>query len=253
MTLQAVTTPAADGSFVVPEGWHQGRATFGGFVVATLIRAAEAKVGDPARTVRTISAQLYAPLPVGAHRVEVEVLRAGNSVTIARASIAGYAHAVATLATTRPAAAGWQDLAVPQLPPHSAVPAMPTGGPAPEFTQHFEYRQARGAIASGETEIAGWLRARDPGTARDAAYLAAMADAWWPVGMARMATVKPMSTLSFTLDIVSGLHGLSPDAPLLYRATAPVCADGYCLETRELWGEDGRLVAVNQQTMVVFG
>ena len=40
--------------------------------------------------------------------------------------------------------------------------------------------------------------------------------------------------------------------PLLYRATSPVLADGYCLETRELWGEDGRLVAINHQTIVVI-
>ena len=48
------------------------------------------------------------------------------------------------------------------------------------------------------------------------------------------------------------LDGLDPMAPLLYRATAPVCADGYCLETRELWGEDGRLVATNQQTFAII-
>jgi acyl-CoA thioesterase len=43
-----------------------------------------------------------------------------------------------------------------------------------------------------------------------------------------------------------------PDAPLLYRATAPVCADGYYLETRELWGADGRLVAINHQTIAII-
>ena len=61
-----------------------------------------------------------------------------------------------------------------------------------------------------------------------------------------------MATLAFTLDIVGGAAGLAPDAPLLYRATAPVCTDGYALETRELWTADGRLVAINQQTFVVF-
>ena len=46
--------------------------------------------------------------------------------------------------------------------------------------------------------------------------------------------------------------GLDPEAPLLYRATAPVATDGYCLETRELWSEDGRLVAINHQTFVII-
>lgn len=63
---------------------------------------------------------------------------------------------------------------------------------------------------------------------------------------------RPMATIAFTLDIAGGLDGLDPDAPVLYRAAAPVCTDGYVLETRELWGSDGRLVAINQQTFVII-
>ncbi len=98
----------------------------------------------------------------------------------------------------------------------------------------------------------GWVRPRDPGPRRDAAYIAATIDAWWPVLFIRLSARRPMATIAFTLDIVAGLDGLDPDAPLLYRATAPVCADGYYLETRELWGADGRLVAINHQTLAII-
>ncbi len=79
-----------------------------------------------------------------------------------------------------------------------------------------------------------------------------MADAWWPAALVRFDTLRPMATIAFTLDVVGGADGLDPTAPLLYRATAPVCTSGYCLETRELWSEDGRLVAINHQTFVVI-
>ena len=237
MTLEAVTTPAASGILDVPPGWRQGRGAFGGLVVAGLMRAVEQR-------------------PVGPAKIAVEILRRGNNVTIARAAIADYAHAVCVLAIERKGAGplAWQDLQPPEAPPWTAVEPVQLAAPHyPEFAQHFEHRLVRGLPGSGgANEVVGWIRARDAGVVRDAAYIAALVDAYWPAALIRMTTPRPMATLAFTLDLVAGLDGLSPEAPLLYRGTSPVCADGYCLETRELWGEDGRLVAINQQTFVVF-
>jgi acyl-CoA thioesterase len=253
MTLEAVTTPDASGRLDVPPGWRQGRGAFGGLVVAGLMRAVDQRVADPARRIRSVTAELLAPLPVGPATIAVEILRRGNNVTVARAAIADYAHAVCVLAIERKGAGpiAWQDLHPPEAPPWTAVEPVTLGAPMfPEFAQHFEHRLARGLPASGDaSEVVG---ARDPGVRRDAPYIAALVDAYWPAALIRMTAPRPMATLAFTLDLVAGLDGLSPDAPLLYRGTAPVCADGYCLETRELWGEDGRLVAINQQTFVVF-
>jgi len=106
--------------------------------------------------------------------------------------------------------------------------------------------------SDGTPRALGWVRPRDPGPRRDAAFIAAAIDAWWPVSFVRFGAARPMATIAFTLDIAGGLDGLDPEAPLLYRATAPVCSDGYMLETRELWGGDGRLVALNHQTFVII-
>ena len=48
------------------------------------------------------------------------------------------------------------------------------------------------------------------------------------------------------------LLGGHRDAPLAYRGVVPVCGDGYFVETRELWGADGRLVARNHQTFAII-
>jgi hypothetical protein len=147
----------------------------------------------------------------------------------------------------------WNEMKRPEAPSWTTLQPLPPGGPWPEFSKHFEYRVLEGIPASGGAARAlGWVRPRDPGPDRGAAYIAAMIDAWWPAGLVRFTAMRPMATIAFTLDIVGGTDGLDPSAPLLFRSTAPVCTSGYCLETRELWSEDGRLVALNHQTFVVI-
>ena len=247
-------------SLDVPSGWAQGRGAYGGLVVASLIREIEKTIGDPARKVRSVTAELPGPVTPGPAEVTVELLRAGSSVSTARAQLVQggeiKSHAVAVLATTRRGSGplAWQELAPPEAPSWKTIDPMEKS-PGPEFAQHFEYRIVEGVPCTGPSAPAravGWIRPRAHGGSRDAAHIAAVVDAWWPAALVRFDRFRPMATIVYTLDIVAGLDGLDPEAPLLYRGTVPVLADGYFLETRELWGEDGRLVALNQQTFVVI-
>jgi acyl-CoA thioesterase len=246
-------------SLDVPVGWRQGRGAFGGLCVASLIRAIEATVGDPARRLRSLTAELPGPVDAGAAEIAVEILRAGNSVTTARAVLSQAngikTHAVAILAATRKSTeAAWQEHVPPTAPAWTDVAPLPNDLGFPEFATHFEYRIVEGIPASGGAARAvGWVRARDPGRSRDAAYIATLADVWWPASLVRFTRMRPAATIAYTLDIVGTLDGLDPDAPLLYRGTVPVLGEGYFLETRELWGSDGRLVAINHQTFALLG
>jgi acyl-CoA thioesterase len=268
-SIHDASLPRPDGDgfrLDVPPGWRQGRGAFGGLSVAAAVRAIELRVGDPRRKVRSVTAELAAPVEAGPAEIAVDVLRGGSSVTVARAALrqAGEtrAHAVAVLAASRPAAAqlAWRDLEPPRAPPWAEVEIAPIGAPVegapwPEFAQHFEYRVVEGVpFTGGAARTIGWIRPRAAvaPAQRDAGYLAALADVWYPAAMVRARAPRPMATIAFTLDLVGALDGLDPEAPLLYRGTAPVCADGYFLETRELWGEDGRLVAINHQTFAVI-
>lgn len=263
-SLSDLTTPTrqGDGAYrlEIPLGWRQGRGAFGGFVVSALVRAIEDTVGDPARVVRAVTAELPGPVTAGTVDVEVELLRRGNHVTTARAALhqAGEVrtHAVAILAETRRGVGplAWQDIPRPEAPPWSTLEPLPHAPMFPEFARHFEYRVVEGVPTSGgPARTVGWIRSRLPGGLRDAAHVAAMVDVWWPAALVKLTAMRPMATIAYTLDVVHGLDGLNPEAPLLYRGTVPVMSDGYCLEVRELWGEDGRLVAINQQTFAVLG
>jgi acyl-CoA thioesterase len=263
-SISDVSTPRLEGEIFrldVPPGWQQGRGAFGGLTIGAAVRAIDLRVADPRRKVRSVTAELMAPVETGPAEIAVDVLRSGSSVTVARAALtqAGEVrvHAVAVLAASRPATAAiaWRELEPPRAPPwRELTPALP--GPrafAPEFAQNFEYRIVEGLPLSGGTaRCVGWIRPAVPSAVRDAGYIASLADAWFPAVMVRSRELRPMATIAYTLDLIGGLDGLDPEAPLLYRGTVPVCADGYFLETRELWGEDGRLVAINQQTLAII-
>jgi len=270
--LQSLTTPRrldeSRFSAEIPDGWQQGRGAFGGLVLANLVRAIEAfdatpvrdgAASGPERTLRSLTAQILAPVLVGPAAIRVERLRTGSGVSTIAARVEGggevLAHAVGVMAKARGSDTDFCHAAAPAMPPWREVPVIPVQPPiGPVFARHFEYRVTGPPPYSGGSPAAasGWIRPRDPGAARDAAYVTALADCWWPALFARLAAPRPMATLTFTLDIVGSLDGLDPEAPLFHDASATVARDGYALETRELWGEDGRLVSRNHQTITVI-
>jgi acyl-CoA thioesterase len=252
ITLEQATTPRG-GTLEVPAGWRQGRGAYGGLVIAAMARAIDDRVADPTRMLRSLTAELPAPVEAGRAELAVEILRHGKAVTTARASLvqAGEvrAHAVGILAAARPEAPAWNELVPPEAPPWAALAPLATPAVFPEFARHFDYRIVEGVpMAGGAPRTVGWIRPLAPGACRDAAYIAAVVDAWYPAALVRLSQMRPMATIAYTLDVFA----LPGDEPLLYRGTVPVAADGYFVETRELWTADRRLVALNHQTFAVI-
>ena len=252
ITLEQATTPVGD-HLEVPAGWRQGRGAYGGLVIAALIRAIEERVAEPGRRLRSLTAELPSPVDAGGAQIAVEILRRGKAVTTARAALVQggevRAHAVAVLAADRPGAPAWNVMSPPELPAWDALPEMPTGGPFPEFASHFAYRVASGPPGLGGAPVTtGWIQPRAPGTRRDAAYVAALADAWYPAVLAQVREMRPMATIAYTLDVFA----LPGDGPVQYRGTAPAGAGGYFVENRELWSAGGTLLALNQQTFAII-
>ncbi|HWM86859.1 MAG TPA: thioesterase family protein [Kofleriaceae bacterium] len=257
-------TPAqlAPGRFSidVPDRWQQGRGAFGGLVLAMLERAAESAAADPSRQLRSLSAQIVGPVQPGPAEISVEILRAGSGVTAAAARLvqegAVQAHAVAVLGKPRATYDSPATLPPPQPPPWRQVTPIPVSvAVAPVFSRHFELRPTGVLPFSGadaQQGAAGWVRLRHPGRARDGAFVIALIDSYWPGFLAAASSPRPAATLAFSLEPMSDLDGLDPDAPLFYRARVLGGRDGYAIEARELWGEDGRLVALNQQLFVVI-
>lgn len=254
--------PRATGAYEieVPDGWQQGKGAFGGLVLAMLTRAAEHAAADPARALRSLTAQIVAPVLPGPTEIATEILRAGSGVTAVAARLVQRgevcAHAVATLGRARQTYDAAPTLTPPSPRPWRELTSIPPGLPmAPTFTRHIEQWPTGPLPFSGAgsaLETAGWVRLRRPGPARDAAFVIALADSYWPGFLAAASAPRPSATLTFSLETMADLVGLDPDAPLFYRARILGARDGYAVEAREVWGEDGRLVALNQQIFAVI-
>jgi hypothetical protein len=261
-SASAGSAKATQFAFDVPSGFGQGNAVFGGLVVGALSRAMLEHVGDETRKLRSISAHLLGAPAVGATRITVRPLRVGRGTTVLAADLfAGdelMCHAVGVFGGERPFRDVFLDLQAPVLPPVAELPLSPVAPPlAPEFTQHFEFRVKHGLPFSGIAgETLGYVRPKPSATPRtpDLPTLIATSDAWWMSVMQVLPGPRPSATLAFTLE----LHDTDAwcrgprDAWLIHRGNLVRLGEGYSTETRDLWTEDGKLLATNRQLAVVI-
>jgi hypothetical protein len=246
--LSAVTDFTAD----LPEEWLQGRGLYGGLVTATLIRALEAS--SPGRPLRSLTSELCGPVRPGRASLRVEVLRAGTGMsTVAVRLDQGaevLAHGVGVLGAPRENIVERSGLVTPTFSDWRSFPVLPVGPPlGPDFARFFEYRSTSVPFTGEAPFISGWIRPRNPGALRDAAFLAGCIDAYWPAEYIQLAAPRPMATVAFTFQPFVDFAGLDLEQPLFFRGSLAAARAGFAVEFRELWGHDGRLLALNQQTI----
>lgn len=256
----------------VPDGLQQGRGAWGGVATGAMVSAAQQVQARPELAVRSLSAQLIAPLLVGRATLTAEVLRAGAAVsTIAvrladdQGSVVG--HGVVVLGAPRsgeaiPDGPEWLGVEPPAelAAGPDDVPAIPQGIPGlPGFLAQLEMRPMSSVPYSGgpQEDVLGWVRPAAPLSGVDASVVAALADAWWIAVVPRLTAPRPVGTLSFTLDLPLDPAELAtgPDgrlSALLHRGRILAARQGYTVEQRELWTQDGRLVSWNTQTVAVI-
>jgi acyl-CoA thioesterase len=257
MSLDDVLSPARDGdgwSLEVPDGWQQGRGAFGGLVLGAVTRALSGHAGG--RPLRSLSGAIFAPVVPGAARITAELVHAGSAVSVLRATLEQggkpAAHASAIFGAPRPGTPSWRRLAAPAAAPFETLPEVRLPSPpAPAFTRHFDMRVVSGFLFSGvpDAEVLGYVRPRVRPRVRDAALAVALADCYYPVLLAASAGPRPAATVSFQLELCAPP---GDGDVFLHRGSSPSATEGYAVEDRELWTEDGRLVALNRQVFVVI-
>lgn len=257
--LEPVRLGATTFRLEVEDGWQQGRGAYGGLVVGAMVRAAMLAAGDPERRVRSVNAELLAPVPVGPSILEVETVRTSSALSVLRVVIRAETDSASPLYTAtvlcardREGTPAWRLATPPTLLAVESLPALPAlPGVMPVFTQHFEYHPVGPAPYAGtEPRAEGYLRPRNPGERIDAAMLAALADGYWPAAVGRFEAPRPFATIAYALAVVD--DRLDADARIYQRAVCNHVTGGYAHETRELWSPDGRLLATNQQVIAII-
>lgn len=261
-------TTVDGGTWQLAEGWSQGRGAWGGLLVGTAVRTAEAADLRPteatsSREVREVSVDMLGPVPAGRVPVRIRALRQGSGTSAWRVEFTADEGDEEVLATAsvvlgQPRAddvAAQRDprLSMPHSPPWRDVALVPLGPPmAPVFTQHLEFRPLSGLPYQGTaTDVMCWVRFPQSDHA-DAALALGLVDALWPAVLTTFSDVRPVATLTFAASLLVDPATIDPEKPLLHHGRLVAVRDGYATETRELWTPDGRLAVLNTQVVAII-
>jgi acyl-CoA thioesterase len=239
----------------ITQDWLQGRASFGGLVAALCLEAASRAFDDlpPLR-----SAQFSFIGPAGREiRLTPSMLRRGKSVSFAGVDLEGElglaARAVLSFGASRPSAITYSNISAPSvLPPGQCPPFF--GKIMPTFAQHFEYRHAGGPrplTGASNPDFLVWVRHKDPRVGARFPALVALADALPVAALALVEELSPISTMTWTLDI---LDESPADASHwhLVRSKAETVHNGYSGHAVNVWTAAGDAVFAGRQNVAVF-
>jgi acyl-CoA thioesterase len=239
----------------VPDGWGQGRTTYGGLVAGYLVRAAQA--ADD-RSVRSVDVYFIEPVSPGEVHLRVDSRRAGKNMT----------HLGVTLEKDgKPSAIGRFLLADPGEGPFDHVPDLPEpersfddaveipriDGLTPEFLQNMAVRYGEGDFPmSGSTRAVagGWVR--NIGPARGVAALLSHLDAWPPPVMALVSKPVSASSVRWHVHFHGDVDSCDGEQWSWLREEA-TWRSGPLSTVTGMLVRDGVPVAYSEQTQVMYG
>lgn len=251
------------------EGWNFLTPS-GGVLMTVAMRAMQQELGDP--NLRPLSANTHfcSPVPAGPLEVRVEVLRHGGAAAQMRAQLSSTAmpgpglEVSATFVRER-SGMDLIDAVAPRVPaPAAAQPmddALPTAAHArPLFFDNFESRLALGHLwwlpgwQAGPARIARWFRYKVPQALPDGRFdplaLPPIADTMPPALTQKLGPAHaPFYAPSLDLTV----HFLEDTSAewLLTDVHARRARAGYATADAEIWDDQGRLIAVAMQTMML--
>lgn len=244
---------------VIPEGWTQGRANYGG-LVAALLYARTAVLVDSTRVLRSATVSFVGPVATGPVTIRAELLRQGKSVAQTEARLYQNNEVMAVLLCSfgAPRMSAIQ-VAGKQAPLFNApeqgitLPVIP--GLTPEFVQHIDFRWTHGDLpfsGSQLPEIGGWMRLKEARGHFDVIDLFLLVDAWPPTVLPMTTGPAPGSSLTWTLEPIFFPDNKTGADWFQYLATTDYAADGYSNTEAKIWDNEGRLIALSRQVVTVF-
>jgi acyl-CoA thioesterase len=253
--LIAGITPTETGYLAhVTDNWKQGRTTYGGLSAALCVEAALKTLPD-APPLRSGQFAFIGPA-AGELAIEARVLRQGKSTLFVGVDLVGEqglaTRAILTFGASRDSLVAHSDLPCPTVAPPEDCEFFFPPGAGPGFSGQFEVKMAGGArpLSGLPPEYLLWIRHRDP-AARSLAALVALADTPPPPAMTLFPKFGPISTMTWSIDIV-GLPDPDGDGWCLLRSTAETIGEGYSTQDMMLWDAAGRPLIAARQNVAVF-
>jgi acyl-CoA thioesterase len=257
--LMAGVTKSGDAWTVdVSDDWLQGRTVYGGLASALCMQAALNEFGalPPLR-----SAQIAFIGPAsGQLQLKPSILRKGKSTLFASVDLIGDAglatRAMFCFGAARESAFSHVAIGTPELKvPETCPDFFRNAPPTLRFVQHIEGRYVSGSppfSGSDDPQMSLWLRHREAGIAPSLVALLALADAPPPAASARSTAPSPISTMTWSIDMLTD-EIATEDGWWLIHNRAEQIADGYSSQAMTLWNRQGKPIMASRQNVAVFG
>ncbi len=252
--IAAITPTQTSHAVHVTDDWKQGRTTYGGLSAALCLEAALRAVPD-APPLRSGQFAFVGPA-TGELFIETRVLRRGKSTLFMSVDLVGEqgpaTHGVLTFGAARESEVLYSQVPCPAVAPAAACDPFFPPGAGPNFTGQFEVRMAGGArpLSGLPPEYLLWIRHRDP-AAHSLAALIALADTPPPPAMTLFPRFGPISTMTWSLDVV-GLPPEDDDGWRLLRSRSETISQGYSTQEMMLWDASGQPLILARQNVAVF-
>ena len=252
--IAALTATGTGFTAHVTDDWRQGRTTYGGLSAALCLEAALKAVPD-APPLRSGQFAFVGPA-AGELSIRTEILRRGKSTLFMGVDLVGEqglaTRAILTFGAARESRIDHRDLAMPDVAPAADCPDFFPNGTGPNFTQQFEFTTAGGTPIGrpGAPDFLVWIRHKDP-AARSLAALVALADALPPPAVTLFPERAPISTMTWSLDVLADAAA-DDDGWRLMKSRADTVLEGYSAQDMAVWDSAGTPLIVARQNVAVF-
>jgi acyl-CoA thioesterase len=248
--------------------WFIDRALHGGHVIAAMVRAVEAAVADPARSIRSLTNHYLLPAKAGAFHVDVTIERSGRTLTNVSARLIQQGQTVALALSAHGGpweSYDWDHTAMPKVPDPEDCPDLWEGtGGFTNLHKNWQYGLAMGPpMGSGkitdtertESVSGGWVRLAEPRPV-DSAVAAALTDTWVPMPFAYIDESHPVMfpTIELTVHFLDPLP-LAGDTgidPCFVWHRIDTSRSGFVVQDTEVWTRSGRLIARGRQNALLI-
>ena len=254
--LASITETAGQFSVTLPEDWLQGRTAYGGLSAALCYEVAS-RVADDLPPLRSAQLAFIGPA-IGELRLTPTLLRRGKSAAFYGVDmvcdVGVAARALLCFGAERPSEQNFLDIPASDVPNWDDSRDFFNRNGAPGFTQHFRGRLARGATPctpNVDPDMWVWLAHASESLPNSLTPVLALADALPPAIMIPFSQPAPVSTMTWSIDVLTD-NPQSESGYWLLRSVAESAGQGYSAQAMTLWNDQREPVMAMRQTVAIF-
>ncbi|WP_052071707.1 acyl-CoA thioesterase [Sphingopyxis sp. MWB1] len=240
----------------IDEGWMQGRTAYGGISSAVAL-AATMKLHPTETPLRY--AQISFVGPVGGDcRIATRELRRSKSSLFIDAGVSseqGFGTAaVFAFSPDRKSHVDHDRLAMPDAPDPDSLEPVPDHRVRPPFTRHFDMRPTSGPRFDWKSDVGEyltWVRFAQEPACHPMIALLAMGDALPPAAMALFREFGPISSMNWTVNMLTGAPQ-TEDGWWLLSAKTSYARAGFSVQDMMIWNRAGEPVMSGSQGIAIY-